>query len=67
MRCAPLQNSDSGISKHKLVAVYHINGKIPYASIGFAGLTGALTGMSAAGITVHGALQTHFPASVESC
>lgn len=54
---------------NKLVAVFHIDGKIPYATLGFIGtnsgqedsaahcfykgLYGALTGMSSAGLTVH--------------
>jgi hypothetical protein len=41
------------ISKYKTVVVWHVGESIPYASISFAGLTGAITGMSAAGITVH--------------
>ncbi len=48
--------SDTGVSKHKVISVYKITGGIPYASVGFAGIFGALTGMSAAGITVHGEL-----------
>jgi len=44
---------DTGISKHKLVTVYHVDGTIPHATLGFAGFIGALTGMSSQGITVH--------------
>lgn len=44
---------NSGINKHKLITVYNFTGEIPYATIGFAGLVGALTGMSAGGLTVH--------------
>ena len=37
----------SGISRHKLIAVYHFSdGRIPYATVGFAGYVGALAGMS---------------------
>jgi len=44
---------DSGINVNKLVAVFHVTNKIPYATLGFIGLYGALTGMSSAGLTVH--------------
>ena len=61
MRSAPcvlsppsVQNADTGVSKYKVVSVYHVNGRIPYATVGFAAMIGAITGMSAAGITVHG-------------
>ena len=33
--------------------MYKITGGIPYASVAFASLNGAITGMSSAGITVH--------------
>lgn len=33
--------------------MYHIRNTIPYATVSFSGLIGALTGMSAAGVTVH--------------
>eukprot|EP01125_Pyxidicula_operculata_P012821 TRINITY_DN4222_c0_g1_i1.p1 TRINITY_DN4222_c0_g1~~TRINITY_DN4222_c0_g1_i1.p1 ORF type:complete len:539 (+),score=86.22 TRINITY_DN4222_c0_g1_i1:198-1619(+) len=46
-------DSNTGINKHKLVTVYKIKGKIPYATVGFAGLVGSLAGISAAGLTVH--------------
>jgi hypothetical protein len=44
---------DTGIANHKLVTVYHNPARIPYATVGFAGVMGALTGMSSAGISVH--------------
>jgi hypothetical protein len=43
----------TGVSKYKTITIYHIGEEIPHASIAFAGLIGAITGMSAAGITVH--------------
>jgi len=46
-------NKDTGISHNKLVTVWHPEGKIAHASLGFAGLYGALAGMSAEGLTVH--------------
>jgi len=45
--------SNTGVSTYKTLTVWHAPGKIPYVSVGFAGLTGSITGMSAAGITVH--------------
>lgn len=44
---------DSGISKNKVIAVYHAAGENTYATIGWAGLWGAITGISSKGITVH--------------
>lgn len=44
--------ADTGISAHKLVTVYRIDGQHPYATFGFSGYFGALAGMSSAGITV---------------
>lgn len=44
---------DTGMNKYKLITVWKINEKIPHATLGFPGVIGALTGMSAAGITVH--------------
>lgn len=44
---------DTGIAKYKLIAVYKPNGQVAHATVGFAGLPGALAGMSAAGLTVH--------------
>jgi len=43
----------SGLAKYKLITVWNIEGKTPYATIGFAGaLTASIAGMSKAGITV---------------
>lgn len=44
---------NTGINENKLITVYHITGKIAHMTLGYPGLVGALTGMSAAGITVH--------------
>ena len=33
--------------------MYHIGDRIPYASVSFSGVIGAITGMSAKGVTVH--------------
>lgn len=48
-------SAGTGIAKHKVLAVYHIPGAPveSYVTVGFAGLLGALTGMSSAGLTVH--------------
>ncbi|XP_062518697.1 uncharacterized protein LOC134193864 [Corticium candelabrum] len=47
-------NKDTGVNKAKLVAVYKPDdGAIAHATVGFAGLYGALAGMSAEGLTVH--------------
>merc|ERR1719198_839664 len=46
-------NENTGINKYKLVTVLHPPGKIAHVTLGYAGLWGALTGMSAAGLTVH--------------
>ena len=43
---------DTGLSDRKLVAVYKLPGRVPYATFGFAGFAGALAGMSAAGVAV---------------
>jgi hypothetical protein len=45
--------SNSGINRAKYVVVWRPPGGIAHATVGFAGLQGALTGMSAAGLTVH--------------
>ena len=45
--------TNTGVNKNKLITVYHIDGKIPHLTLGYPGVVGALTGMSAAGITVH--------------
>lgn len=48
-------NHDTGLDQHKLVTVSHPPeaGLHAHATFGFAGLAGALAGMSAAGLTVH--------------
>jgi len=47
-------NTDTGIARAKLISVYHPNdGKYTHATCGFAGMIGALAGMSSKGITVH--------------
>lgn len=47
-------NKDTGVNKHKLVVVtVPDDGAIPSVSLGFAGLYGALAGMSASGLTLH--------------
>jgi len=45
-----LQNS--GIAKNKLITFYHPTGSYSHAAIGFAGLIGAITGISSQGIFV---------------
>jgi len=45
--------AQTGVAKNKLITVFHPPGAIVHATVGFAGLYGALTGMSAAGLTVH--------------
>jgi hypothetical protein len=44
---------DTGISDNKIVTVHHPPKGYAHATIGYAGLWGALTGISAAGLTVH--------------
>ena len=44
---------DTGIAKQKLLVVHHPPRGIAHVDIGWAGVWGALAGMSAAGITVH--------------
>ena len=45
---------DTGLNQYKLVTVYHPpGGAHAHATIGFAGVTGALTGISSQGVTVH--------------
>jgi len=47
-------NKDTGIAQYKLITVFHPNdGKYAHATCGFAGLIGALAGMSSQGLTVH--------------
>eukprot|EP01111_Echinosteliopsis_oligospora_P015071 TRINITY_DN5840_c0_g1_i1.p1 TRINITY_DN5840_c0_g1~~TRINITY_DN5840_c0_g1_i1.p1 ORF type:complete len:491 (+),score=115.53 TRINITY_DN5840_c0_g1_i1:14-1486(+) len=44
--------NNTGISNHKLITVYHPYGKTAHVTVGFAGMIGALTGISKNGITV---------------
>lgn len=46
-------NSDTGINKNKLITVFNIDNSIPHATLGFPGVLGALTGISAKHITTH--------------
>jgi len=46
-------NKDTGIARVKMITVYHPEGKYAHAVCGFAGMVGALAGMSSQGITVH--------------
>ncbi len=48
-------NHDTGINAHKIVIVHHPPepGRHAHATLGFAGLAGAVAGISAAGLTVH--------------
>jgi len=47
-------NKDTGIAQYKVVTVFHPeDGGFVHATVGFAPLWGALTGMSSKGITVH--------------
>lgn len=53
-------NANTGVNKNKMVFVYKVDGEIPHVTLGFPGVIGALTGMSAAGLTVHEAgLDSH--------
>jgi hypothetical protein len=45
--------TDSGISKYKLVTVHHPKNGYAHATIAWAGIYGAITGISSQGITVH--------------
>jgi hypothetical protein len=45
--------AQSGIASYKLLTVFHPPNGHPHVTVGFAGLTGAITGMSAMGLTVH--------------
>lgn len=45
--------ANTGLARYKLVTVFHPPSAIAHVTFGFAGLYGALTGMSAEGITVH--------------
>jgi len=46
-------SAQTGIATNKLITVFHPPNAYVHATVGFAGLYGALTGMSAEGITVH--------------
>ena len=46
-------NENTGIDRHKLISVFHPPGRYAHAAFGFGGVVGALTGMSAKGLTVH--------------
>jgi len=46
-------SKDTGVNQFKLITVYHPPNAHAHATVGFAGITGALTGMSSQGITVH--------------
>lgn len=43
----------TGVAKYKLLTVHHPENGHAHVTVGFAGLWGALAGMSAAGLTVH--------------
>ena len=45
--------ANTGMNVNKMIFVYKIDNTIPHLTLGFPGVLGALTGMSAAGITVH--------------
>lgn len=45
--------ANTGVNENKLIIVWNIDGKIPAATLGFPGVLGAITGMSAKGLTVH--------------
>jgi hypothetical protein len=44
---------DTGVASYKLITVHHPANGNAHATFGFAGLWGAITGMSAKGLTVH--------------
>jgi len=46
-------SAQTGIATNKLITVFHPPNGYVHATVGFAGLYGALTGMSSQGITVH--------------
>ena len=50
--------SNMGINLNKLIIVFNIDSSIPHVILGFPGLIGALTGISAKGITAHEAGQS---------
>jgi hypothetical protein len=43
---------DLGVNKYKLLTVHHPPGAVPHVTIGYAGIWGALAGMSAAGADI---------------
>lgn len=45
--------ADTGISKYKVISVHHPPNGHVHATVGFAGIWGALTGLSSQGLTVH--------------
>lgn len=45
--------ADMGIAKYKLVTVFHPPNGIAHATVGWSGIWGAITGMSAKGLSVH--------------
>lgn len=44
---------NTGVNQNKLITIWNIDETIPHLTLGYPGVLGALTGMSAAGITVH--------------
>jgi len=44
---------NTGVNQNKIVFVWKIDREIAHTTLGFPGVMGALTGMSAAGLTVH--------------
>jgi hypothetical protein len=42
-----------GLNQNKIIFIWKIKDTIPFTTIGFPGVIGALTGMSQAGLTVH--------------
>lgn len=44
---------NTGANRYKAIYVFHPKGKNPHVTVGYAGLLGALTGMSSRGLTVH--------------
>lgn len=45
--------TDSGISKYKMVTIHHPKDGYAHATLGWAGIWGAITGISSQGLTVH--------------
>jgi hypothetical protein len=44
---------DLGINQYKLITVHHPPNGFAHATVGFAGVWGAMAGMSSQGLTVH--------------